>query len=916
MEFPGGCFKGVSGQPEFQMFDEAFSVDMTLFQRGLLSQRPGLQFYWKANTMIRKQLGILLWILGMLLPVCFTACSRSQPADERQETKVAEPAQQTALPVAENEPAVSEPTVVNDSVDMPVAAINVTDRVLALLPDFELTDQEGSSFSARQLYTKVWVANFMFTRCSATCPAQTAKMKELQRKLERHPEWNNIRLVSFSVDPEHDTSDVLGQYAVTNEADTQHWKFLTGTRDAMWELSRQGFKMAVGEADDNPQMPIFHSQMFVLVDPYLRVRGFYDVLSGDGTQRLQDDIDKLLRERLPQPPEILNTTWLEPRRQAQLRTVDQFEVNYNFSLTDQIEDSGIKFRGRIVDDAGRNYKASHYDHGSGVAIADVDGDGRSDLYFVNQVGKNGLWKNLGNGHFTDITEQSGTAMDQSISVGGSFADIDNDGDADLYVTTVRNGNVLLENDGTGKFTDISSESGLDHVGHSSGAVFFDFDRDGLLDVFVTNVGKYTTDELALVTRETVSRHEDREYKYYTSFPDAFAGHLKPEERNEKSLLFRNLGGNRFEDVSKTMKLEDVSWTGDATPVDFNRDGWTDLYVLNMQGHDEYYENLAGKEFRKASRDLFPSTSWGFMGVKSFDYDNDGDLDLFVTDMHSDMSQLVDPGQEKTKAEMIWPESLTLADGQDIWGNAFYRNDGEGKFVEVSDQIGAENYWPWGISVGDLNADGFDDVFVASSMNYAFRYGVNSVLLNNRGKRFLDSEFLLGVEPRQQQIWPWYELELAGRDRNSPMSQELTKLGAEGRVTVWAASGSRSSVIFDLDDDGDLDIVTNEFNGWPMVLISDLSEKNEKLRFLKIKLIGKQSNRDGLGASVTVQAAGKSYLKVYDGQSGYLSHSLYPLYFGLDGAESVDQVEVVWPSGTTQTVQGPIDVNTTIVIQEE
>jgi hypothetical protein len=146
--------------------------------------------------------------------------------------------------------------------------------------------------------------------------------------------------------------------------------------------------------------------------------------------------------------------------------------------------------------------------------------------------------------------------------------------------------------------------------------------------------------------------------------------------------------------------------------------------------------------------------------------------------------------------------------------------------------------------------------------------------------------------------------------SAQFSKELS-----GRVVIWSARGSRASVIFDLDEDGDLDIVTNEFNTEPMVLVSDLAQKNSRLRFLKVRLRGTNSNRDGLGAVVTVRAGSMSYRKVYDGQSGYLSHGLYPLYFGLDEADTVDQIDVVWPSGFEQTVPGPIDVNTTMAIEE-
>ena len=134
-------------------------------------------------------------------------------------------------------------------------------------------------------------------------------------------------------------------------------------------------------------------------------------------------------------------------------------VVHDFSFADRVKESGITFRNRIVDDAGRSFTLAHYDHGNGIAIADVDGDGRHDIYFVTQVGGNELWGNLGRGKFENITERAGVAVRERISVTASFADIDNDGDADLYVTTVRGGNVLFENDGTGVFTDISANAG-------------------------------------------------------------------------------------------------------------------------------------------------------------------------------------------------------------------------------------------------------------------------------------------------------------------------------------------------------------------------------------------------------------------------------------------------------------------------
>jgi hypothetical protein len=599
------------------------------------------------------------------------------------------------------------------------------------------------------------------------------------------------------------------------------------------------------------------------------------------------------------PDDLQDTSWLKRLGTAQARTVEGVKAFHAFTFTDRRSDSGITFRHHVVADAAKTYKAAHYDHGNGLAIADVDGDGLTDVYFVNQVGGNQLWQNSGGGNFQDITVAAGVAVPDRVSVTASFADIDNDGDADLYVTTVRGGNLLFENDGKGRFRDITAAAGLTYVGHSSGAVFFDYDRDGRLDLFLVNVGRYTTNTVA-----------GEGYEYYVAFDDAFSGHLKPE-RAERSILYHNEGGNRFVDVSKRIGIVDLSFTGDATALDGNDDGWLDLYLTNMEGDDQYYENAAGKTFVRKSRQVFPRTSWGSMGIKVFDFNNDGRLDIFVTDMHSDMSQTIPPEQEKLKSTMKWPVSFRGTGKTSIWGNSFFLKDGPTRYREVSDDIGAESYCPWGPSVGDLNADGFDDVFIASGMNYPERYMINSVKLNDGGRRFVDAEFVLGIEPRAGGVsTPFFELDASGKDRTHKDAQ-----GETGRIAIWGARGTRSSAIFDVDGDGDLDIVTNEFNAAPMVLISDLSEKTQ-VRYVAVKLTGSSSNRNGLGAVVKVTAGGATYTKVFDGNSGYLSHGLYPLYFGLGAAQAIDGIEVQWPAGKKQSVAGPFKMNSAIEIGEQ
>ena len=400
--------------------------------------------------------------------------------------------------------------------------------------------------------------------------------------------------------------------------------------------------------------------------------------------------------RYPDPD--IGVNFMNNRAQQQQKAAAKVAAPLGFAFSDRIAASGIDFEHVSVDDSARDWKPVHYDHGNGIAAADVDGDGLYDLYFVSQIGPNALFKNLGGGKFKNITAQAGVALTERIGVTASFADVDNDGDPDLYVTSVKTGNALFENDGKGRFTDVTQRSGLAYTGHSSGAVFFDYDGDGNLDLYVTNVGVYTSDE------KTASG-------FYLSLDQAFEGHIFPE-RNEFSKLYRGKGDGTFTDASAALNDKEHHWSGDATFVDFDRDLDPDLYVLDMQGDDQYLENQSGKSFTEKTAEIFPKTPWGAMGVKFFDWNNDGRMDLILTDMHSDMGDPVDPPLEKLKTFMA-----VKGGDNNILGNAFFEQKEDGTFDEVSDTVGAENYWPWGLSVGDVNADGWQDVFIASSMNY-------------------------------------------------------------------------------------------------------------------------------------------------------------------------------------------------------
>jgi len=166
-------------------------------------------------------------------------------------------------------------------------------EVLGQVPGFSLVDQRGRPFEGESLRGRLWVADFVFTRCAGTCPMLSARMARLQQTLAGEPRFDEVRLVSFSVDPEHDRPPVLAEYAARHGADPGRWLFLTGERARIWELSTAGFKLPVGEAPGDPDEPLFHSQSFVLVDRSGRIRGYYDALEDEGFEALKRDLRRL-----------------------------------------------------------------------------------------------------------------------------------------------------------------------------------------------------------------------------------------------------------------------------------------------------------------------------------------------------------------------------------------------------------------------------------------------------------------------------------------------------------------------------------------------------------------------------------------------------------------------------------------------
>jgi len=559
------------------------------------------------------------------------------------------------------------------------------------------------------------------------------------------------------------------------------------------------------------------------------------------------------------------------------------------AFKDIAAEAGINFRmGFLPAEQGDTFKINLYDHGCGIAIGDINGDGHDDAYFLNQLGPNALFQNTGDGTFVEVTEEAGVALADRISVGATFSDYDNDGDQDLYVTSTRGGNTLFRNRGNGAFEDVTKQAGVTFVGHSQTAAFFDFDRDGYLDLLVANTSNWTSDAY------------DEDSRYFVG--KGLVGGLDEVvgSRIEPNILFRNNHDGTFSNVTEGSGLAGRGWASDLAILDYDEDGLPDIFITSMFGPDQLYRNLGGGRFEDVTSTVLGRTSFGAIGCRIFDFDSNGTLDLLVVDMHSDMWMGLDynhvslqtarkhqadkfkyfygPDTESNAELMTLEQDLeSVLDFQHkdvLFGNVLFRNLGRGKFQEATDEAGLETFWPWGVATGDFNNDQHEDVFIAAGMGYPFYYWPNSLMMNQGNGTFLDQAQSCGIEPPRDGIY----LEDRIQDR-------------------YAVRSSRCAATADFDNDGRIDILTNNFNHEPYYFRNEFPTQN----FLALRLTGTASNRDAIGAVVTVSAGNRRQIRLLQGASGYLSQSSKTLHFGLGSAARVDAVEILWPSGRRQSL---------------
>jgi enediyne biosynthesis protein E4 len=565
---------------------------------------------------------------------------------------------------------------------------------------------------------------------------------------------------------------------------------------------------------------------------------------------------------------------------------------------DEAAEAGLDFlMAFLPGEQGEEFKINLYDHGAGVAVGDYDGDGHDDIYFANQLGPNALYRNQGDGTFENVTDHAGVAVGDRVCVAAAFADYDNDGDQDLFVTSTRGGNILFQNQGDGTFKDVTKQAGVELVAHSQTAAFFDYDNDGWLDLLVVNTARWTTESFNPKGSYYIGKGAGGDFQELVH---------SPKEHNR---LYRNNRDGTFTDVTVPTGMQGRGWAGDVALLDYNDDGHLDVLITCMFGPAQLYRNNSGATFTDVTDHVLGRTTWGGVGAKAFGSRNNGRLDLLIVDMHSDMWMGLDyehktlelarqnagkryPSPdgpyEKKRSEADWEAMLGVRRRDVHFGNTFFRNLGGEKFEECAEKVGLETFWPWGIAAGDFDNDGHEDLFLTAGMGYPFYYWPNALLMNNGDGAFTDRAQQFGIEPPVRGVT--LPEKIGGKD---------------------AVRSSRCAAVADFDGDGRLEIVVNNFNHEPYYFRNQLPARN----YVAFRLQGVESNRDAVGAVVRLFSGDEVLTRQVHPAGGYLAQSSRTLHFGLGDRKGIERAEITWPGGRRQSIDN-VTMNQLNVIVEK
>ncbi len=556
-------------------------------------------------------------------------------------------------------------------------------------------------------------------------------------------------------------------------------------------------------------------------------------------------------------------------------------------------DTGIGFKNLLpYTDSLNPYTYKSFFNGGGVGVGDLNGDDLPELIFTGNLVDNAVYLNLGNWEFQDITESSGLAGAGAWNSGVTLADVDGDGLLDVYLCKSgppegpNRRNELRINQGDGTFVDVAAAVGLDELGFSIQGVFFDYDRDGDLDLYLLSNSIRPTGGF-----------------------DLRAGRREVRDTTGGNKLFRNqlaeTGELRFTDVSAESGIygSSIGFGLGVAVGDINGDDWPDLYVSNDFFERDYlYINKGGTTgFAERLSDLVPEISMGAMGADLADIDGDGSPEIFVSEMlPSDPKRY----RSKTVFESYFTRHSAERAGyhRQFGRNVLLKNDGRGRFADIGRMAGVEaTDWSWGALFADLDNDGWRDLYVA----------------NGTFKDPLDQDYLRRVA-NDQQIREWIREggEVVRRLIDSMPSEPISNvafanLGGHGfadSTETWGLqlpSFSNGSAYGDLDGDGDIDLVVNVANGAPLVYRNLTAQSADPARSLIVTLSDTVSvaNRYALGTRVEVFAGGQTQVAEASYTKGFMSTVQPVVHFGLGTAWS-DSVTVRWSSGGSQTVAVP------------
>ncbi|MFT4641641.1 MAG: hypothetical protein ACI8T1_004984 [Verrucomicrobiales bacterium] len=535
----------------------------------------------------------------------------------------------------------------------------------------------------------------------------------------------------------------------------------------------------------------------------------------------------------------------------------------------------------------------------GVAVGDVDGDGRPDLFFVNGPTQNGLFRQTADFTFEDITAKAGVDGGEAWGVGTAMVDIENDGDLDIYVCNHGTPNQLFLNNGKGTFTESAKAFGIDLTEASHTPAFCDYDLDGNLDLFLlTNKYYHPSGKLpanspvAAMSKDgkVVLRPEFEPYVELTNvrFPPGGGPPIADwEDAGRPDHLYRNTGNGTFRDVTEQVGMSSRGWGLSATWWDYNDDGYPDLYVGNdFNSPDYFYRNNGDGSFTNVLEEMVPHTTWFSMGADFGDLNQDGWFDFLIADMSgtSHYKQKTAMGAMSDSAEF-----LATAEPRQYMRNALYLGTGQPRFMEGAYLAGlAGTDWTWTVKICDFDNDGQDDVYFTNGMSKNYNESDNAVAVDVKiGETQWDRHTRAGTpELREQNI--------AYQNHGDLNLEDVSKGWGLDHVGM-----SFGSVHTDLDRDGDLDLVVVNLEEPASVYRNDGQGGNRVL----VSLQGTESNPRGIGARVTVETADRKQRRQNIIVRGYMASHEPILHFGLGDATTIDRLIIDWPSGHRQEITG-------------